>query len=216
MLASTWLTLSRESVSTRHPILGSTKIYALLVAPCLIVITITGMCGAISFAAYNVCWRIFFLTWMWFLWSITLLTIINCVQNLRRFDSEELQFHRGQLIKTTVGICIIFGCAGSGCIFQASFQTQIDNSEAGFNATYSIYRICFWFLINGGALYAWMVTTYRIQTESSGSVRSSKVISNPAFAGKSNDSLGAPQSPRPVSLQARNMAKNETDKEFPV
>lgn len=199
MLATTWMAFSRETITERPPLIGNATLFYALSIPFVVSITTTSICGAISYAAYKVSWRCFFASWVCFLLSMGILTVVNGVKNLRHFNSVDDKFHRGQLIRMTTVVAIVFLGAGVVCFFNAVFLTQIDASDAYWLTVFGIYRVFFWFLLMGAGVYAWLATNYRVEIESrSGTQRSGST--KPSLPLRADDSINASIVGRPYSI----------------
>lgn len=172
MIGTTWMVFSKQSLSERPPIVGNLVLYLALAVPFAVSVAISATIGGISEQIHNVSWRWFFCTWTLFLFAFAALSIVNGIRNLRHFQSVDDKFHRSQLIKMTSVIGFLFIGSGFVCALNAIFLDQINNSQWWFVVN-NVYRIFFWILLMGGALYAWVATSYRVEVNSSRNTRRS-------------------------------------------
>lgn len=164
MLISNWVSLSQEvGVHAHSVIFGNTAIFFSMAAPLVLVSIVTSVCAGMSEGAYNINMRIFFAAWALLLFGLTLLVLIYGYNNAQRLREAEESFHKQQLMRLTVAMAILFGVASLLCLLNTILLHQIDSSTTASLIIQAYYRLSFWIVRTGGALYAWGATSFLLQ-----------------------------------------------------
>lgn len=168
-VATTWMSLSDESLVTRPAIVGHTKLYLFLGITWLLAAIAGSVSMGYNYESYVAGFRTYLFVATFLIMCITGLCGYYGYYNVKQLSNSEDKFARTQLMRVTLFVCGICGEGSIATLLQGVFIPSIDNSITWSIILLAFYRIAYWSILVGGGVYAWLATSWRVSHSSRGS-----------------------------------------------